>query len=170
MEVAMFGIARLRTVYIIGLLALLCAMCPTISLGQQKSVTISEAKNGGGVVVEVSEALARGFLESALGSELSCDGEIDGEFEAMLKTLDRRGRGSRATNEDEDSIVTARRSGKKLKLDIRDKSDSSSVEVVMPWAVAECLIGKTARLDQSVGDVRVKFKGKSGGTFEFRVD
>jgi hypothetical protein len=170
MEVSMFGLARLKTGYIIGVIVLLCATCPTTSLGQEKSVTISESKDGNGIVVAVSKALARQVLESALGSELGCKGDVDGEFENMLASLDRRGRRSSVTREDEDSIIIARRRGKKLKLDIRDRDDSTTIEAVMPWAIAECLLGKTTGLDGSAGDVRVKIKGEGGGTFEFRVD
>lgn len=166
----MVAVARMKTWYIIGLLALMCAMCPTISLGKEKSVTIAESKDGDGVVVEVSKALAREVLESAIGTELSCKGEVDRDFESMLATLERRGRRSSVTRENEDSIIIAKRRGKKLKLDIRDKDDSTSIEAVMPWAVAECLLGKSTEIDGWVGDVRLKIKGKGGGSFEFRVD
>jgi hypothetical protein len=151
-------------------LTVLIAGCSSTS-PQTKSLTLAEADDGRGVVVAISAALARDLLESAIGSDFDCEGEVDREFGSMLRTLDRRGPGSQATLTDEETTVVARRRNRTLKLEIRDRSDGSEIEAVMPWAVAECLMGRTTTLEEgAVGDVRVKIKGKGGGSFEFRID
>ena len=87
---------------------------------ETKSVSISESKDGDGLVVAMSEALARSLLEGMVGADLKCGSDIDGDFAAMLHKLDRGGRGSRATIRDEDGVVTARRSGNSLKIELDD--------------------------------------------------
>lgn len=138
---------------------------------QSKSVSISESKDGGGLVVAVSEALARSLLEGVMGSNLECGTDLDSDFAAMLRTLDRGGRGSRATLRDGDGVLTARRSGRSLKLDFDDKDDGGRLEVKMPWAVAECLLDGSATLsEKDAGSIKVKLVGSGGGSFEFKVD
>jgi hypothetical protein len=59
---------------------------------------------------------------------------------------------------------------KTLRLDIRDQDDGGRIEAVIPWSVAECLLGRTADIDDSVAKIKIKVKGADGGTFEFKVD
>jgi hypothetical protein len=154
----------------VSALAIATIACASSTPAEQKSLTVSESKDGQGVVVAVSEALARELLEDTLGSELNCDGELDPEFEDMLRTLDRQGRGGRATLTDEDSVVTAHRRGRTVEFDVRDLEGGGAIEVVMPWAVADCLLGESATLDKGFADVRVTIKGEGGGSSELRVD
>lgn len=158
---------RMLTVCVLAIAATGCA---SSAPPEQKSLTVSESKDGQGVVVAVSEALARELLEDAFGSELSCDGDLEPEFEGMLRTLDRQGRGARTTISDDDSVVTARRRGRSVEFDVRDLDGGGEIQVVMPWAVAECLLGETTGIDKGFGDVRVSIKGEGGGSFEFRVE
>jgi hypothetical protein len=161
-----------RTVFSVSCVALviMCSAVAGVAGEKGKSLTISESKDGQGVVVAVSAALAREVLEGAIGSELECDSELDPDFERLLRTLDRGGRGSTASMGDADSHITARRKGKKMRLDIRDVDDGSRIEATVPWAVAECMLGKTATLDASAAKIKVKIKGADGGSFEFKVD
>lgn len=136
-----------------------------------KSVSISEGKDGNGLVVAVSEALARSLLEGVVGADLNCGADMDADFEAVLHKLDRGGRGSRATIRDENGVLTARRSGRSLKLDFDDADGSGGLEVKMPWAVAECLLDGSATLSaKDAGSIKVKITGSEGGSFEFKVD
>lgn len=142
-----------------------------VSKKQSKSVSISESKDGDGLVVAVSEALARSFLEGVMGGVLECGTDLDADFAAMLRTLDRGGRGSRATIKNEDGVLTARRSGRSLKLDFDDLEDGGRLEVKMPWAVAECLLDGSATLsEKDAGSIKVRLVGSEGGSFEFKVD
>jgi len=135
--------------------------CSSTTPSAQKSLTVSESKDGHGVVVAVSDAF---------GSELSCDGELDPEFEGMLRSLDRQGRSARATIRDEDSVVTARRRGRSVEFDVRSLAGGGEIQVVMPWAAAECLLGETTTLGKELTNVRVTIEGEGGGSFELRVD
>ena len=136
-----------------------------------KSVSISETKDGNGLVVAMSEALARSLLEGMVGADLKCGSDIDGDFAAMLRKLDRGGRGSRATIRDEDTLITARRSGNSLKIELDDADGGGGLRVKMPWAVAECLLDGSATLSaKDAGSIRVKLVGSDGGSFEFKID
>ena len=162
--VSMVTVLALMTasVFVIG--------CSTTSKGESKSISISETKSGNGFVVAVSESLARSVLEGIVGADLECGADLDSDFAAMLRELDRGGRGSRATIRDEDGVITARRSGRSLKIDF-DDADGGGLEIKMPWAVAECLLDGSATLNEKdAGSIRVKLVGSEGGSFEFKVD
>jgi len=144
--------------------------CSSTSKQESKSLTISETKGGDGMVVTMSEALAHSLLEGVVGAGLQCGADIDSDFAAMLRELDRGGRGSRATIRDEDGVITARRSGRSLKMDF-DDADGGGLEIKMPWAVAECLLDGSATLtEKDAGSIKVKVIGSEGGSFEFKVD
>ena len=145
--------------------------CSTASKKESKSLSISETKGGDGLVVAMSEALARSLLEGVVGANLECGADLDSDFATMLRELDRGGRGSRATIRDEDGVITARRSGRSLKIDFDDADDGGRLEIKMPWAVAECLLDGSATLtEKDAGSIRVKVVGSEGGSFEFKVD
>jgi len=145
--------------------------CSSTKKHESKSLSISETKNGEGLVVAVSEALARSLLEGVVGADLECGADLDSDFAALLHELDRGGRGSRVTIRDEDGVITARRSGRSLKLDFADADGCGGLEIKMPWAVAECLLDGSATLtEKDAGSIRVKLVGSEGGSFEFKVD
>lgn len=144
--------------------------CSSSSKQESRSLTIEETAGGNGLKVTVSQALARSALEGLVGSELECGAEMDSDFAGMLRELDRGGRGSRAVIRDEDGVLTARRSGQKLRMDFND-TDGDGLEVSMPWAVAECLLDGSASLSaRDVDSIRIKLTGDQGGGFEFAVD
>jgi hypothetical protein len=138
--------------------------------GETKSIKVSEAKKGNGVVVAVSEALAREIFEGAIGTELDCRADLDSDFESLLRTLDRDGRGSRATLRDGDTVVRALRRKKSIKFDISNRDREEKIEAVVPWALAECLLGRNTKIDDSVGPIKIKITGAEGGSFEFKID
>ncbi len=143
----------------------------TVSKRESKSLSISESKNGDGLVVAVSEALARSLLEGMVGAELACGSDLDPDFAAMLRKLDRGGRGSRASIRDDDGVITARRSGNSLKIKLDDADGDGGLRVKMPWAVAECLLDGSATLRaEDVASISVKLVGEDGGSFEFKID
>jgi len=145
--------------------------CSSTSKRESKSVTISESKGGNGLVVAMSEALARSLVEGMIGAEIECGGDLDSEFAGVLRELDRSGRGSRASLRDEDGIISLRRSGSSLKMKIDDLDGGGRIEVKMPWTVAECLLDGSAELSAGDADsIRIKVTGSEGGSFEFAVD
>lgn len=136
-----------------------------------KAVSISLDGDADDLVIAVSEALARSLLEGVVGADLKCGADVDDDFSAMLRELDRGGRGSRAKLHDGDGMITARRSGRSLKMDIRDADGGGRLEVKMPWAVAECLLdGSATMTGKNTGSIRVRLVGADGGSFEFRVE
>ena len=142
-----------------------------VSKKETKSVSISETKDGNGLVVAMSEALARSLLEGMVGTDLTCGSDLDGDFAAMLRKLDRGGRGSRATIREEDGVITARRSGNSLKIELDDADGEGGLRVKMPWAVAVCLLDGSATLSaKDAASIRVKLVDSDGGSFEFKID
>jgi len=157
-----------RIVVLAAVLAV--SACSSSSKQESRSLTIEETAGGNGLKVTVSEALAQSVLEGLVGSELECGAEMDSDFAGMLRELDRGGRGSRAAIRDQDGVLTARRSGQKLRMDF-DNTDGGGLEVSMPWAVAECLLDGSATLSShDVDSVRVRLTGEKGGGFELAVD
>ena len=136
-----------------------------------KSVSISEAKDGDGLVVAVSEALARSLLEGMVGAESELWRRHGCRFRGRAPQA-RPGRSRQPGHlRDEDGVLTARRSGRSLKLDFDDADDGGGLEVKMPWAVAECLLDGSATLSaKDAGSIKVKITGSEGGSFEFKVD
>jgi len=167
-EVAMVRAVVLRLVAAVVTVLVALSACSSAGRHDQRSVTVSETRGHDGIEVAVSKELASDLLQGVIGSELSCDADIDAEFEGLLRDLDRRGRGARATLVDGDDTIVARRRARTLELDVR--SPGGGLEVGMPWAVAECLLGRTTTLRGDLGDIRVKLEGADGGSFHIRVD
>lgn len=149
--------------------ALTATGCSSSAPRHHKALSISESADGKGIEIAVSEALARSLLEQAIGAEIECGAELDDDVGRLLHELDRGGRHSRATLRDDDAVVTATRSGNKLRMRF-DNDDDGRFEVTMPWAVAECLLDGAAQLtDRDVGRIKVKVVGGEGGSFELAV-
>jgi len=122
------------------------------------------------LTVAISSAVARGIMEELIGSDLDCKGDLDPEVETMLQTLDKKGPRSSAAYRDEDTTVAAQRRGGKLHLEISG-SGSGKIEATMPWAVAECLLGRKTTLDEAIqSSIKVKVTNEDGGSFSFRLD
>jgi hypothetical protein len=144
--------------------------CSSTNATDTKSLTISETKNGKGVAVTISESLAKSLLEGVVGADLECGADLDSDFASMLHVLDEEGRGSRATIHDEDGVIEARRSGRSLKMSVRDSDGGGGLEIKMPWAVAECLLDGSATLKaKDANSIKLKIVGDEGGSFEFTV-
>ena len=158
------------TVLMVLVLGLLLAATIAAAGRDEHAIKISTDGDGDDIVVAVSKALARSAVEGLIGSELSCDGATDGQFLEMLQTLDRKGRGSRAHVQTDDSVIRARRRSSTVKLDVRSLDDTGRIQIVMPWIVAECLLGRDVTLDTSVRNIKVKIEGSGGGKFEFKID
>ena len=120
--------------------------------------------------VAVSAVVARGLIEELIGSELDCQGEIDTGMEKLLRKLDQGGPRSRASYRDGETTIAARRRGGKLNLEISG-AGSGRIEATMPWAVADCLLGKTTTIDKTVtSSIKVKVINENGRNFSFRLD
>ena len=167
-EVPMVRPVVLRIVVAVATALVALSACSSAGRHDQRSVTVSETRGHDGIEVAVSKELAGDLLQGVVGSELSCDADLDPDFEGLLRELDRRGRGARATLVDGDDTIVARRRARTLELDVR--GTDGGLEVIMPWAVAECLLGRTTALKGGLDDVRVTLRGADGGSFEIHVD
>jgi hypothetical protein len=163
---------RMNTFRVV-MIAIIVASVASISAAGSgsKSITISDTKNGDGLVVAVSAALARSVFEGVVGSEIECGADLDQEFGDLLRELDRGGRGARAVLRSEDGILTARREGRSLRLEFDDADGAGGLRVKMPWSVAECMLDGSAKVSaKDAGSIRVELIGADGGSFTFEVD
>ena len=120
--------------------------------------------------VAVSAEVARGLMEELIGSDLDCQGEIDTGMEKLLQELDQGGPRSRASIRDGETTIAARRRGGKLNLEISG-AGSGRIEARMPWAVADCLLGKTTTVDKTItSSIKVKVTNEDGRNFSFQLD
>jgi len=120
--------------------------------------------------VAVSAEVARGLMEELIGSDLDCQGEIDTGMEKLLQKLDQGGPRSRASYRDGETTIAARRRGGKLDLEISG-AGSGRIEATMPWAVADCLLGKTTTTDKTItSSIKVKVTNEDGRNFSFQLN
>jgi hypothetical protein len=117
----------------------------------------------------VSKEVAQGVMEDLIGADLECEGDVDGHFGALLEELDRNGPRAKAHYRDGESVVEGRRRGGKLDLEIRG-AGSGSIEATMPWAIAECMLGKNTSIDKTMTkSIRVKVTNNDGRNFSFKL-
>lgn len=125
--------------------------------------------DGDEIRLEISEAVARSAVEGILGSSLECDGEIDDDLRKLLTDLDRGGPRSRAARRDGETTLDARRRGGRLHLEIRG-SGRGSIEAAMPWAAAQCLLGRATAVGTAVSSpIQVRVKNPDGRNFSFTI-
>lgn len=135
----------------------------------EKAPDLELAVDDDEIRVAVSEAAARGVMQGLLGGELECGGELDGELEALLVALDRRGPRARGSYRDGDTTVSARRRGGTLDVEIRS-AGSGAIGASMPWAVAECLIGRSTTIEAALSSpITVTVDNPGGRGFSFRM-
>ena len=119
--------------------------------------------------VAISEEVARGLIEEFLGASLDCDGEVDDGLGQLLTQLDRGGPHSRATYRDGESTINAQRRGRKVTFDLAGRG-TGGIEATMPWAVAECLLGRSTTVDKSFSSaIKVKVTNPDGRNFSFKL-
>ncbi|MEJ2188015.1 MAG: hypothetical protein P8Y93_01130 [Acidobacteriota bacterium] len=124
----------------------------------------------GNLTLAISAATARAVVEELVGGDLDCKADTDGEMTALLHTLDQGGAHARASYRNGETTVEGRRRGGRLDLEIRG-SGSGRIEATMPWAVAECLLGRKTAVDKAIrSSIKVKVSNDDGGSFSVRLD
>ena len=130
-----------------------------------------QGAGGKGLSVEVSSSFVRQAVESALGASLEHRGTLDPQLSTLLVELERRGPRARATVRRDGDVLRAWRHGSRLRL-VVSGDDGGQVEIRMPWAVAEWLLGREATLGEALArnggrpTLEIRFAGKEGGRFE----
>jgi hypothetical protein len=121
------------------------------------------------ITVAISEAVARGVMEDLVGADLECEDGADGEFRAFLERLERGGSRAKASYREDESTIEGRRRGNILDLEIHG-AGSGKIEATMPWAVAECMLGRSTSIDRSfTSSIKVKVTNEDGRNFSFRL-
>ena len=157
------GSIRIGAVVALTLFAITCASSEPKS---DLNIDVNDQE----IRVAVSAAVARGLMEELIGSDLDCQGEIDTGMRRLLQELDQDGPRSRASIRDGETTIAARRRGGRLDLDIRG-AGSGRIEATMPWAVADCLLGKTTTVDKTVtSSIKVKVTNEDGRNFSFQLN
>ena len=147
-------------------LALFASACASSEPKSDLNIDVDDNE----IKVAVSAAVARGLMEELIGSDLDCQGEIDTGMERLLRELDQGGPRSRASYRDGETTIAARRRGGRLDLDIRG-AGAGRIEATMPWAVADCLLGKTTTIDRTVtSSIKVKVTNEDGRNFSFQLN
>jgi hypothetical protein len=117
--------------------------------------------------LDLGEELARELLEGALGTELRCDTDLEPEFESMLRTLDRKGRGAKYTMATDGADVIASRRGSKLRIEVEGE-DGWELSATLPWKAAQCLLGRqTTAAD--FGPIKVSLKTSDGERYKLEL-
>jgi hypothetical protein len=125
--------------------------------------------DGSEIRLAISEEFARGAVEGLLGSSLECDGEIDDGLRELLTALERGGTRSHAARRDGETTLDARRRGGRHDHELRG-SGPGKIQASMPWAVAECLLGRTTTVERAVSStIKVKVINPDGRNFSFKV-
>lgn len=153
--------------WVLAVAALAAVACACASSEPRSDLELE--LGGDEIRLAVSEEVARGVVEGLLGSSLECGGDIDEGLRELLTALDRGGPRSRATRRDGETTLDARRRGGRLDLELRE-SGPGKIEASMPWAVAECLLGRTTTVERAVSSsIKVKVSNPNGRNFSFTV-
>lgn len=126
-----------------------------------------EGDDGVNISLSISADFVDGILEGLAGSDIDCDVTTDKETRAMLEHLDRRGEGAKYRfRDDEGKLIKASRRRGQLELDITRSGDSDA-HVSMPWAIAECMLGRQVEFSN---DPRGEFVVEDEGSIRIRVN
>ncbi len=156
-----------------GAFVLLASGCASSRPPDTVAVQLHGA-SGNGFSVQVSSEFVREAVESALGTSLECHGTVDPPLSTLLVELEREGSHARATVRRDDDVLRGSRHGRRFRLVISD-DDGGQVEIRMPWAVAECLLGREATLREALArsggrpTLEVRIAGKDGGRFKASI-
>ena len=119
--------------------------------------------------VAMSAEVARGLMEELIDADLDCKSEIDGGMEKLLLKLQHDGPRARATYRNGESTIRGSRRGGRVDLVITGEGQGK-IETTMPWAVADCLLGNRASIDDTVtSSIKVKVTNEDGRNFSFRL-
>jgi hypothetical protein len=153
-----------------SLLALALFLVASTVLAGKKDKELSlriEGEDGTRFSMSISADFVASILEGLAGSDMDCDATTDEETREMLVYLDRHGEGSKYRFRDEEGkLVKARRERGQLELDI-ERSEEKDAHVSLPWAVAECMLGRRAALS---ADAHLEFAVEDDGGIRISIE
>ena len=140
------GIARVALVA-----TLLAAGASYAGAKEDKTLNISlGGEPGQDISISLSGAWVSSLMEEMTGGGMDCDGDLDRDTEAMFRHLERNGPGSRYTLTEEDQTIHARRRKDSVEMKI-DKADGSDAKLVIPWGLAEGMLGNPDAFEPAPG-------------------
>jgi hypothetical protein len=153
----------------VGFTSLLVSVLTLSCASSQPKSDLELNVNDDEIRIAISEEVACDLMEDLVGAELECDGEVDGHFRALLEKLDRGGPRARASYQDGGETISGRRRAGKLDLEIRGDGPGK-VEATMPWALAECMLGRNTSIDKTLSSsIKVKVSNPDGRDFSFKL-
>jgi len=158
---------RLRTTAIAA--GLLLASTAAFAGKDNKNLELSiQGADGGDLSFSISADFVDSIFEGLAGAKVDCDVTTDRETLAMLEHLDHRGVGSRYRFETDDGqTIKARRSKHHLELRVLERGEEP-VRVELPWAIAECMMGREGSASLSGGSL--SFSAEKEGGFSISID
>jgi hypothetical protein len=127
----------------------------------------------GGLSLTLEGAWLEGLVAALAVVDVGCERTTDPELGALLRHLEREGEGSRAEmREDGDRVIARRRRGH-LEIRVID-AGGERAEVVVPWPLARCFLGRAANLGDALDAVRgaglhLRVRGEDG-SLRIRLD
>ena len=159
---------HLKDLFKVGALVLVIAFFALACASSEPKSDFELDVNDDEITVALSEAVARGVMEDLIGADFECDEGADGQFGAFLEKLDQGGTRAKASYRDGENTIDGRRRGSKLDLKIHG-AGSGKIEATMPWAIAECMLGRSTSIDKSFTSIKVKVTNENGRNFSFRL-
>jgi hypothetical protein len=162
------GMMNLKDLLKLGVLTLTIALLALACASSEPKSDFELNVDDDEITVAISEVVARAVMEDLIGADLECDNGADGQFGAFLEKLDRGGPRARASYRDGESTIDGRRRGSKLDLKVSG-TGSGKIEATMPWAIAECMLGRSTSIDKSFTSIKVKVINEDGRNFSFKL-
>ncbi len=156
-----------RCVERIGSLVLALTVAACASSGPSNDFEL--AIGGGAVEIALSRDVVLAMLGDSLGTSLECDGEVDEDVRALLAPLAQHRRETMTMRHGEDRVI-ARRRGSRLTLTVTG-DDGGRLEATVPWAVGECLLGRSTTVEEALGSraISVRLTTAEGKTVTARL-
>lgn len=150
--------------------AVLLATVLPAAADKDKGLTIDiDGEDDANLSISLSGDWATSFVEGLMDADIECDGDLDAETEAMLRHLKRKGPGSKYKLEDDDQTIRARRRKGSWEMDIA-KDDGSKARVVLPWALAECMLGDERAMERYRGEGDIALTIEDDGVVTIRIE
>ena len=135
-------------------LAALAAAAPLAAREPRRTLRLDfEDDHDGGLSLTFDGAWVTGLAAALAVADLDCDTTTDPDLAALLRHLEREGEGARAELREDGYRVVARRRGGHLELEVIDHHGERA-EVVVPWALARCMLGGDVTLRDALGALR----------------
>ncbi len=154
------GIVRPLVVLLTAFVVTACA-----SSQPRHAATIDDSASGFHLAVSSDDS---SWVDDLLAGQVDCSSRTGGALGALLAALDRGGPRARASVHDGDGTLRGRRRGNRVELVAGDPD--GRLEVRMPWAAAECLLGHPTELAEALDGLEVVLVGDDGHRTRLRLD